>query len=413
MKKLKSILKTDREIYDIIKKELNRQKNTLELIASENFTSQSILEATGSVLTNKYAEGYSGKRYYGGCEFVDMAETLGIERAKQLFNAEHANLQPHSGTNANFAVYFALLEPGDKILSMDLAAGGHLTHGSKVNMSGKYFNIIHYGLNSKGYIDYNQIEELALKHLPKLIVAGASAYSRKIDFKRFKQIADSVGAFLMVDMAHIAGLVATGLHENPVPYADVVTTTTHKTLRGPRGGLILCKQSLAKKIDKAVFPGIQGGPLEHVVAAKAIALKEAMSPGFARYQKQVVANAKALAKQLKALGFRLLSGGTDNHLILIDLTNKHITGKEFESLLEEIDITVNKNSIVNDPLPPQQTSGIRIGTPSLTTRGFKEKQMLEIAEIMASVLTADEQEKVSLKKQVHKMCKRFPIYKGF
>jgi glycine hydroxymethyltransferase len=412
MTSLKSVLKQDKEIYDIIKKELARQKNTLELIASENFTSKAVLEATGSVLTNKYAEGYSGNRYYGGCKFIDMAETLAIERAKKIYGADHVNVQPHSGTNANFAVYFALLKPGDTILSMDLSAGGHLTHGSKVNMSGKYYNIVHYGLNSKGYIDFNQIENLAIKHKPKLILAGASAYSRKIDFKRFRQIADLVGAYLMVDMAHIAGLVAAGLHENPVPYADVVTTTTHKTLRGPRGGLILCKENLAKKIDKAVFPGTQGGPLEHVIAAKAVALKEAMEPKFKTYQNQVVLNAKALAKHLKALGFRLISGGTDNHLILIDLTNKNITGKEYETLLEEINITVNKNSITNDPLPPQQTSGIRIGTPNLTTRGMKEKQMQEVAEIMASVLTADEYEKASLKKQVEKMCKRFPIYKG-
>ncbi len=413
MKKLKAVLKADKKIFNIIKQELHRQKNTLELIASENFASRAVLEATGSVLTNKYAEGYSGNRYYGGCEFVDMAETLAIQRAKQLFGAEHANVQPHSGTNANFAVYFALLNHGDTILSMDLSAGGHLTHGASVNMSGKQFNIVHYGLNFKGYIDFNQVENLAKKHKPKLLLAGASAYSRKIDFKRFKQIADKVGAIFMVDMAHIAGLVATGLHDNPTPYADVVTTTTHKTLRGPRGGLILSTKKLASKIDKAVFPGTQGGPLQHVIAAKAVAFKEAMSPKFKTYQQQVLKNAAELAKHLKALGFKLLSGGTDNHLILIDLTNKNITGKQYETLLEEIGITVNKNSIVNDPLPPQQTSGIRIGTPSLTTRGMKEKQMREIAEIMVSVLGANQNEKQQLKKQVEKMCKKFPIYKGF
>ncbi len=412
MKNTKALQKADKEIYQIIKKELVRQRNTIELIASENFTSPAVLESAGTILTNKYAEGYSGNRYYGGCEHIDEIETIAVERAKQLFQAEHANVQPHSGSNANFAVYFALLNHGDTILAMDLSAGGHLTHGSKVNMSGKYFNIVSYGLNSKGYIDFNQVEELAIKHNPKLILAGASAYSRKIDFSRFKQIANKVGAIFMVDMAHIAGLVAAGIHQNPVPYADVVTTTTHKTLRGPRGGLILCKQEFAKKIDKAVFPGTQGGPLEHIVAAKAVALKEAMSPEFKKYQEQVVANSKAFAKHLKALGFKLVSGGTDNHLILIDLTNKKISGKEYEALLEEIGITVNKNTVPNDPLPPQQTSGIRVGTPSVTTRGMKEKQLQEIAEIMVSALIADETQKEALKKQVEKLCKRFPLYKG-
>lgn len=412
MKNTKQLRKTDNEIYQAIRKELERQRNTIELIASENFTSPAVLETAGTVLTNKYAEGYSGKRYYGGCEYIDQVETIAIERAKQLFGAEHANVQPHSGSNANFAVYFALLKTGDTILGMDLSAGGHLTHGSKVNMSGKNYNIISYGLNNKGYIDYAQVEELAIAHKPKLILAGASAYSRKIDFSRFKQIADQVGAILMVDMAHIAGLVAAGLHQNPVPYADVVTSTTHKTLRGPRGGLILCKQSLAKKIDKAVFPGTQGGPLEHIIAAKAVAFKEAMTTEFKKYQEQVVENSKAFAKHLRALGFKLISGGSDNHLILIDLTNKKISGKEFEEILEEVGITVNKNSIPNDPLPPQQTSGIRVGTPSVTTRGMKQKQLQEIAEIMAKSLTADEQEKQVLKNQVAKLCKKFPLYKG-
>lgn len=412
MKNTRNLRKVDKEIYEIIDKELARQRNTIELIASENFTSPAVLEAAGTVLTNKYAEGYSGNRYYGGCEHIDQVETLAVERAKQLFGAEHANVQPHSGSNANFAVYFALLKPGDTILGMDLSAGGHLTHGSKVNLSGKYYNIISYGLNSKGYIDFTQVEELALKHKPKLILAGASAYSRKIDFSRFKQIANKIGAIFMVDMAHIAGLVATGLHQNPVAYADVVTTTTHKTLRGPRGGLILCKQEFAKKIDKAVFPGTQGGPLEHIIAGKAVALKEALSPDFKKYQQQVILNAKAFAKHLKGLGFKLISGGTDNHLILIDLTNKKISGKEYETLLEEIGITVNKNAIPNDTLPAQQTSGIRVGTPSVTTRGMKEKDLQEIAEIMVKVLSATETEKQQLKKQVEKLCKRFPLYKG-
>lgn len=411
MKKTKALKKTDKAVYDFITKELNRQRNTLELIASENFASMAVLETAGTILTNKYSEGYIKNRYYGGCQFVDEIENLAIERAKQLFKAEHANVQPHSGTNANFAVYFALLKHGDTILSMDISAGGHLTHGSKVNLSGKSFNIISYGLNNRGYIDFNQVESLALQHKPKLILAGASAYSRKIDFSRFKQIANKIGALFMVDMAHIAGLVAAGLHQNPVLYADVVTSTTHKTLRGPRGGLILCKREYAKRIDKAVFPGMQGGPLQHIIAAKAVAFKEAMLPEFKTYQQQVVANSKAFAQHLKALGFKIVSGGTDNHLFLVDLTNKKISGKDFETMLEEIGITVNKNSIPNDALPPQQTSGIRLGTPSITTRGMREEHIQEIAEIMASVLKADKEEKQALKKQVEKLCKNFPLYK--
>jgi glycine hydroxymethyltransferase len=404
-------LKTqDPQIFGAIERELERQKNTLELIASENFVSKAVLEAAGSVLTNKYAEGYSGRRYYGGCEFIDQVETLAIERAKQLFGAEHANVQPHSGANANFAVYFALLKPGDTILGMNLISGGHLTHGSPVNVSGSYFNVVSYDVDKNGFIDYDNVLALALEHKPKLIVAGASAYPRAIDFERFRQIADQVGAYLMVDMAHIAGLVAAGLHQNPIPYAHVVTTTTHKTLRGPRGGIILCKADLAKKIDKAVFPGTQGGPLEHIIAAKAVAFGEALTDEFKQYQKQIVLNAKTLADALVENGFDLVSGGTDNHLILIDLTNKNISGKEYEALLEQVGITVNKNTIPKETRSPQITSGIRIGTPNITTRGMKQEQMKQIAAIMAQVLVADDKQKQQLKAQVTKLCQDFPIY---
>lgn len=413
MKNLKILKEQDAELFSAIEQELSRQKNTLELIASENFVSEAVLEATGSVLTNKYAEGYSGKRYYGGCEFVDIAESLAIQRAKELFGAEHVNVQPHSGASANFAVYFALLRPHNKIMGMSLTDGGHLTHGSPANVSGDYYEIIPYGVDKNGYIDYANVLEIAKQHKPKLIVAGASAYPREIDFKKFREIADEVGAYLMVDMAHIAGLVIAGLHPSPVPFADVVTTTTHKTLRGPRGGMILCKKELAKKIDKAIFPGTQGGPLEHVIAAKAVAFKEALQPEFKEYQKQIVKNAKALSNALMKEGFELVSGGTDNHLMLIDLTNKNLSGKEYEHLLEEIGITVNKNTIPNETRSPFITSGIRVGTPNITTRGMKEKQMEEIAHIMASVLKANEDEKTLLKNKIIDLCNEFPIYPNY
>lgn len=406
MKKLKIV---DKEVYDAIQSELQRQQNTLELIASENFVSQAVLEATGSVLTNKYAEGYSGKRYYGGCANIDKVESLAIERVKKLFGAEHANVQPHCGANANLAVYFAVLKPGDKVLGMSLSNGGHLTHGSPVNISGAFFDFASYGVDENGFIDYDNVLEIAKKEKPKLIVAGASAYPRIIDFAKFREIADQVGAYLMVDMAHIAGLIIAGLHPSPVPYADFVTSTTHKTLRGARGGLILCKEKYAKMIDKAVFPGTQGGPLEHVIAGKAVAFKEALSPEFKEYQIQIVKNAKALADALKKYGFDLVSGGTDNHLMLLDLTNKNISGKEYEGILEEIGITVNKNTIPNETRSPFITSGIRIGTPNITTRGMKEEQMEQIAYIMSRILSNPE-EKEQLKAQVSALAKQFPIY---
>lgn len=406
MKKLEIV---DKEVYDAIQSELQRQQNTLELIASENFVSQAVLEATGSVLTNKYAEGYSGKRYYGGCANIDKVESLAIERVKKLFGAEHANVQPHCGANANLAVYFAILKPGDKVLGMSLSNGGHLTHGSPVNISGAFFNFASYGVDENGFIDYDNVLEIAKKEKPKLIVAGASAYPRIIDFAKFREIADQVGAYLMVDMAHIAGLIIAGLHPSPVPYADFVTSTTHKTLRGARGGLILCKEKYAKMIDKAVFPGTQGGPLEHVIAGKAVAFKEALSPEFKEYQIQIVKNAKALAEALKKYGFDLVSGGTDNHLMLLDLTNKNISGKEYEGILEEIGITVNKNTIPNETRSPFITSGIRIGTPNITTRGMKEEQMEQIAYIMSRILSNPE-EKEQLKAQVSDLARQFPIY---
>ena len=400
----------DPEIMEIIEMETNRQREHLELIASENFVTPQVMEAMGSQLTNKYAEGYPGKRYYGGCKFVDMAENLAIERLKELFGAEHANVQPHSGSNANLGVYFAVLKPGDKVLGMNLSEGGHLTHGSPVNISGTYFNFTAYGVDEKTeVIDYEKVREIAIKEKPKLIVAGASAYPRIIDFKKFKKIADEVDAYLMVDMAHIAGLVAAGLHPSPVPYADFVTTTTHKTLRGPRGGAILCKKEFAKAIDKAIFPGIQGGPLMHIIAAKAVSFGEALQDDFKEYQKQIVKNASALAEALKEKGFRLVSGGTDNHLILLDVRNKGLTGKKAEDLLEAVNITTNKNTIPNDPESPFVTSGIRIGTPAVTTRGMKEAEMKEIAEIMNLALD-ENNDREEVKKKTLDLCKRFPLY---
>ncbi len=378
---------TDIELFNYIEDEKNRQKNNIELIASENFVSPSVLEAVGSILTNKYAEGYPSKRYYGGCINVDNVERLAIERAKKLFNAEHANVQPHSGSQANMAVYMSVLTPGDTILGMNLANGGHLTHGSPVNFSGKLFNFVSYGTDENGYIDYEDVLKKAEESKPKMIVAGASAYPRSIDFSKFREIADKVGAYLMVDMAHIAGLVCTGNHMSPVEYADFVTSTTHKTLRGPRGGLILCKEKYAKAIDKTIFPGIQGGPLEHVIAGKAVCFKEALEPEFKEYIDQVVLNCKTLANELVKRGFKLVSGGTDNHLMLIDLTTKNITGKEAENLLENVNITVNKNAIPNDKEKPTVTSGIRVGTAACTTKGLKEKDMIMLAEAFDLVLS--------------------------
>lgn len=403
------IEKVDPEVAASMRRELNRQRSKIELIASENFVSPAVLASAGSHLTNKYAEGYPSKRYYGGCEYVDEVETLAIERAKALFGAEHANVQPHCGANANHAVFYAVLQPNDTYLGMNLAHGGHLTHGSKVNYSGRYYNVIPYGVDEKTEtIDYDEVERLAKEHKPKLILAGASAYPRFIDFERFRKIADEVGAIFMVDMAHIAGLVAAGQHPNPVEYADIVTTTTHKTLRGPRGGMILCKEKYAKAIDKAVFPGTQGGPLEHIIAAKAVAFKEAASDGFKTYQKQVVKNAAALAKQLKARGVKLVSDGTDNHLMLIKLDT--MTGKELETLLDECNITVNKNAIPFDPLPPSKTSGIRIGTPAATSRGMKEAEMMVIADCIADAIQKGESAKQSILDRVEALTKKFPLY---
>ena len=411
---LKNLDVVDTEIQEAINKELSRQRDKLEMIASENIVSKAVMQAQGSVLTNKYAEGYPGKRYYGGCEYVDVVEQLAIDRAKKLFGAEYANVQPHSGAQANTAVYFALLQPGDTILGMNLTDGGHLTHGSPVNISGKYFKIIPYGVDKETErIDYDELERLAKEHQPKLIVGGASAYSRVIDFERMAQIAKSVGAYFMVDMAHIAGLVAAGLHPSPVPYADVVTTTTHKTLRGPRGGLILCRDAeFGKQFNKAIFPGIQGGPLMHVVAAKAVAFKEVLSDEFKVYQQQVLDNAKALADELVKKGFRIVSGGTDNHLMLVDLRSKNITGKEAQFLLDEIGITANRNTIPFEPLSPFVTSGIRLGTPALTTRGLKEEDIREVADIIADVIENREDSAVieTTKAKVQAICKKFPLY---
>ena len=385
------IKKADSEIADAIQAEMERQNSHLELIASENWVSKAVMAAMGSPLTNKYAEGYPGKRYYGGCQCVDVVEDLARERAKKLFGCDYANVQPHSGAQANLAVFFAMLEPGDKVMGMNLDHGGHLTHGSPVNISGKYFNVVSYGVNDEGVIDYDKVREIAVKEKPKMIIAGASAYARIIDFKKFREIADEVGAYLMVDMAHIAGLVAAGLHPSPIPYADVTTTTTHKTLRGPRGGLILCNQEAADKFNfnKAVFPGIQGGPLEHVIAGKAVCFKEALEPEFAEYQKQIIKNAQALSKGLMDRGVKIVSGGTDNHLMLIDLRGEDVTGKELEKRLDAAHITCNKNTVPNDPRSPFVTSGVRLGTPAVTTRGLKEDDMDMIAECIALVLQSE------------------------
>jgi glycine hydroxymethyltransferase len=409
----KEIKKIDHEVAEAMEKELKRQRGNIELIASENFVSMPVLAAMGTHLTNKYAEGYPGKRYYGGCEFVDVVENIAIERAKRIFGAEHANVQPHSGAQANMAVYFAALNPGDTILGMNLSHGGHLTHGSPVNISGKYFNIVSYGVDKEsGRIDYDKLEEVALNSKPKMIVAGASAYPRIIDFKKFKEIADKVQALLMVDMAHIAGLVACGLHPSPVPYADFVTTTTHKTLRGPRGGMILCKEQHAKNIDKAIFPGTQGGPLMHVIAAKAVSFKEAMMPEFADYQKRILSNAKVLSSELIKHGFELVSGGTDNHLMLVDLQNKRVTGKDTEKLLDEVRITVNKNAIPFDPLSPFITSGIRLGTPAVTTRGMGENEMKDIALAISMAIQDFEKNRPEVLDIVDRLCRRYPLYTG-
>ncbi len=401
----------DAEVAAACHSELERQQHNIELIASENIVSKAVLLAAGGVLTNKYAEGYPGKRYYGGCQCVDIVEELARNRAKKLFGAEHVNVQPHSGANANLAVFFALLETGDTVMGMNLQQGGHLSHGSPVNISGKYFNIVPYGVNSETeMIDYDEMRKIALECKPKMIIAGASAYSRIIDFARCREIADEVGAYLMVDMAHIAGLVAAGLHPSPVPYADVVTTTTHKTLRGPRGGMILCKEEYAKQIDKAVFPGTQGGPLMHIIAAKAVALGEALTPEFTEYQKQVVKNAAALCDGLIDGGFDIVSGGTDNHLILLNLVNSGITGKELEHRLDEVHITANKNTVPNDPQSPFVTSGIRLGTPAVTTRGFKEPEMKQIARWIGAAANDFEANKARISDEVQSLCESFPIY---
>ena len=400
----------DPEVGAAVQAEYGRQRRNIELIASENFVSEAVLAAAATVLTNKYAEGYPGKRYYGGCQCVDVVEDIARQRACALFGAEHANVQPHSGANANYAVYAALCDHGDTVLGMDLANGGHLTHGSPVNFSGKNYNIVAYGVNDQGYIDYDQVRDLAKQHRPRMILAGASAYPRTIDFQTFADIAHEVGAYLFVDMAHIAGLVAAGLHPSPVPYADVVTTTTHKTLRGPRGGMILCKEELAKKIDSAIFPGSQGGPLEHIIAAKAVALGEAMKPEFKTYQQQIVKNAAALARALMAEGFDLVSGGTDNHLMLVDLRPAHLTGKEMEKRLDEVNITVNKNAIPNDPEKPFVTSGIRVGTPAATSRGFKEEDMAVIARLMWQTATGFETKADEIRTEVARLTAKYPLY---
>ena len=401
----------DPELGAMMGEELARQRRNIELIASENLVSPAVMAAMGSVLTNKYAEGYSGKRYYGGCESVDKVETLAIERAKKIFGADHANVQPHSGAQANLAVYFALVEPGDTILGMNLAHGGHLTHGSPVNMSGKYYNFVPYGVDAEtGRIDYDKLMALAMEHKPKLIVAGASAYPRAIDFAKIREVADACGAYFMVDMAHIAGLVAAGLHQSPVPYADVVTTTTHKTLRGPRGGMILCREALAKQIDKAIFPGTQGGPLEHIIAAKAVCFGEALKPEFKEYQQKVVENAAHLGKCLTEKGFDLVSGGTDNHLLLLDLRKFDVTGKELEHRLDEVYITVNKNAIPDDPKSPFITSGVRIGTPYVTSRGFGKEEMEKIAEWIYLAATDFENSADAIRAGVTELCAKFPLY---
>ncbi len=411
---MEEIWKVDPQLAEAICKEIDRQAYKLELIASENFASLAVLQAQGCVMTNKYAEGYPGKRYYGGCQWVDVAEDLARERAKELFGCDHVNVQPHSGTQANMAVYMAVLKPGDTILAMDLAHGGHLSHGAPINFSGQLYRVVFYGVDrEKETIDFDQVRTLAQQHRPKLIVVGASAYPRVIDFAAFREIADEVGAYVMADIAHIAGLVATGLHPSPIPYCEFVTTTTHKTLRGPRGGMIMCRQEFAQVIDKTVFPGIQGGPLMHVIAAKAVAFKEALTPQFREYQAQIVKNAAALAKTLQDKGFRLVSGGTDNHLMLVDLRNKGITGKEAEGALEEAAITVNKNMIPFDPQKPFIASGIRIGTPAVTTRGMKEPEMVGIGEMIARVLESPTNARVKeeVASQVRELCERFPLYR--
>lgn len=405
------IAKNDPEIAELVEKELRRQQNHLELIASENMVSESVMEAVGSHLTNKYAEGYPGKRYYGGCQFVDEVETLAIERAKKLFGAEHANVQPHSGAQANAAVYLAFLKPGDKILGLDLSHGGHLTHGAKVNSSGKLYESHFYGLNPETeLIDYDQLREKALEIKPQIIVSGASAYPRIIDFARIREICDEVGAIMFVDMAHIAGLVAAGLHPSPVPYADVVTTTTHKTLRGPRGGLILCKEQYAKKINSAVFPGMQGGPLMHVIAGKAVCLKEALDPSFKEYQTQVVKNAAAMANRFVENGFKVISGGTDNHLMLVDVTPFGVNGRDVQNLLDEANITLNKNTIPNETLSPALTSGVRIGTPAVTTRGMKEEECIYIADLITELIKGGEAKVKEVQSKVIELCDKFPLY---
>lgn len=403
----------DPEVGKAIEAEAARQRRNLELIASENIVSEPVMMAMGTVLTNKYAEGYSGKRYYGGCECVDVVETIAIDRAKKLFGCDYANVQPHSGAQANMAVFVAMLKPGDTVLSMSLDHGGHLSHGSPVNFSGMYFNIVPYGVNEQGFIDYDEVERLAVEHKPKMILAGASAYARTIDFKRFREIADKVGAYLMVDMAHIAGLVAAGEHPSPIPYADVVTTTTHKTLRGPRGGMILANQAAADKFNfnKAIFPGTQGGPLEHVIAAKAVCFGEALKPEFKEYQHQVRKNAAALAEALTAQGFKLVSGGTDNHLMLVDLTGLDVSGKELQNRCDEVYITLNKNAVPNDPRNPFVTSGVRIGTPAITSRGLKEEDMPKIAECIWLAATDFENKADYIRAEVTKLCEKYPIYK--
>ena len=406
-----NLVKVDEEIYNLVGKELEREQEGIELIASENFASKAVMEAMGSYLTNKYAEGYPAKRYYGGCQVVDEVEELARERAKKLFGAEHANVQPHSGSQANMAVYFTILQPGDTVLGMDLSHGGHLTHGSTVNFSGRLYNFVSYGVNKETeMIDYEQIRRLALEYKPKLIVAGASAYSRIIDFKKLKDICDEVGAYFMVDMAHIAGLVATGAHPSPVPYADFVTSTTHKTLRGPRGGLILCKEKYAKALDKNIFPGIQGGPLMHTIAAKAVCFKEALQPEFKEYIDRVVKNCKVLAEELVKYDFKLVSNGSDNHLILVDLNNKDITGKDAEKLLDSIGITVNKNTVPNETKSPFVTSGIRIGTAAVTTRGFDEEDMKEVAALINDAIENKDENLSSLKNRVKALCSKHPLY---
>lgn len=407
---LDSLKKQDIEVYDICQKELNRQRNTIELIASENIVSPAILDAMSSVLTNKYAEGKPRARYYGGCQYIDEVELLAVDRCKKLFGAEHANVQPHSGANANLAVFYALLSPGDTVLSMDLSAGGHLSHGSSFNISGKYFNIVHYGVGEDGFIDYDNVRDLALKNRPKMILAGASAYPRIIDFAKFREIADEVSAYLFVDMAHIAGLVAGGAHPSPIPYADVCTFTTHKSMRGTRGGVILCKSDLAKKIDSGVFPGTQGGPLEHIIAAKAVCFGEALKPEFAEYQHKVVNNAKAMAEVFNTNDIKLLSGGTDNHLIILDLRDTGITGKELQEKLDSVNITANKNSIPNDPLSTFITSGLRVGTPAITTRGFDELEARKVAGIISLAIKDFDDNKKYIANIVHQLCESHPIY---